>query len=94
MTSQNAVTTTHRPKCLQGVTLAAGANEGVEGDDVGLAAVAVHLLQQLKRQLPAPSLLAGRDQAAVGDHVALATALHHVLEYPQRLLYLQECATV
>ncbi len=75
--------------CRQLRTLAAGADEGVEGDDVGLAAVAVHLLQQLQGQLPAPGLLAGADEAAVGDHVALAAALHHVLEDPQRLLYLQ-----
>jgi len=69
-------------------TLTAGGQKGVEGDHVGLAVVAVHLVEQLQRQLPAAGLLACADQAAVGDHVALAAALHHVLKNAQRLLHL------
>lgn len=69
--------------------MGAGGEQGIEGDGVGLAVVAVHLIQQLQRKLPPAGLLARADQAAVSDHVALAAAPHHVLEYPQRLLYLQ-----
>lgn len=69
-------------------TLAAGRDEGIECDDVGLAAVAVHLIEELKRQLPTAGLLTGADQGGVGDYIALTAALHHVLEDSQRLLYL------
>ena len=85
------IATTHASNRTQagGTTLGAGREQRIEGDGVGLAVVAVHLVQELQRKLPPASLLTGADEAAVGDHVALAAAPDHVLEDPQRLLYLQ-----
>ena len=51
--------------------MSTGSNERVVGDYVGLAALPVHLAEQVQGQFPAPCLLAGADQAAVGYHIAL-----------------------
>ena len=61
---------------MAALTLGTGCDEGVVGHHIGFAPLAVHLAEQLQRQLPAPGLLAGTYQAAVGDHVALAAAAH------------------
>ena len=64
---------------MSGRTLRTGRNQGVVGHNVWLAALAVHLVEQLQGKLPAASLLAGTDQAGVGYHVSLTSTRHHVL---------------
>ena len=60
-------------------TLSTGSNQGIVGDHIWFAALAVHLIEQLKGQLPLASLLTGADEAGVGDDIALAAASNHVL---------------
>ncbi len=61
------------------LTLSAGAKQAIEGDHVGAAALAAHLLPEAQRDVAPPAALGGRDEAAKGDDVALAAAGGHVL---------------
>lgn len=60
-------------------TLSTGSNQGVVGHHIRLAALAVHLIKQLKGQLPFAGLLTGADEAGIGDDVALTATSNHVL---------------
>ena len=63
-------------------TLSTGCNEGVVSDNIGLAALSMHLTEEVQGQLPPPRLLTGADQAAVCDDVALTASpdLHHAAQ--------------
>lgn len=73
-------------------TLATSSYEGVVGDNIGLAAVPVHLIEQLQGKAPLARLLTGAYQGAVSDDVALAAPRDHVLEDLQRCLHLPQKA--
>ena len=69
-----------------GLTVCAGCYEGVESNDIRLAAVRVHFLKEFNGKFPPTRFLAGSNQGAISNHVSFAPSPHHVMKDGYRFI--------